>query len=76
MRMMAKSLLDSMKKTKTKKQKIRQRKEERDRQRTEKDQAFISQLVSYSLKNNTAQQVQVNLVTFHKRRQALVDTAR
>lgn len=74
MRMMAKSLLDSMKKTK--KQKIRQRKEERDRQRTEKDQAFISQLVSYSLKNNTAQQVQVNLVTFHKRRQALVDTAR
>lgn len=33
---------------------------------TEKDQAFISQLVSYSLKNNTVQQVQVNLVTFHK----------
>lgn len=66
-------LVDSMKKNT--KQKIRQTKEERDKQRTEKDQAVISQLVSYTLKNNTVQQVQVNLVTFHKRREALVDTA-
>lgn len=57
------------------KQKIRPTKEERDKQRTEKDQAFISQHVSYTLKNNTVQQVQVNLVTFHKRREALVGTA-
>lgn len=49
--------------------------EGRERHRTEKDQAFISQLVSYTLKNNTVQQVQVNLVTFHKRREALVGTA-
>lgn len=57
------------------KQKIRQAKKEKNKQRTEKDQAFISQLVSYTLKNNTVQQVQVNLVTFHKRREALVGTA-
>lgn len=44
--------------------------EEKGRQRTEKDQAVISQLVSYFLKNNTVQHAQVNLVTFHKCREA------